>query len=97
MRFGIGRVFLFFERLLIFSVCYHGVLYQLNRNVLFRFAIVVLLGCCEFKWNVTLEHFKYVSIRLSLNVCSRIACHMLSGSDRRLRAARNGEASGCFG
>ena len=24
-------------------------------------------------------------------------CHMLSGSDRRLRAARSGDASGCFG
>ena len=52
-HFDIWQVLLFSERLLYFSMYYHGVAYQLNCKLLLRFAIVVLLGCCEFKPNVT--------------------------------------------
>ena len=43
-RFDVGRVFLFSERLLHFSMSYHGVPGQLNCKLLFWFAIVVSLG-----------------------------------------------------
>ena len=50
--FGKGRVFLFFERLMYFSMCYHSVLYLLNCKLLFHLATVLLLGCCKFNPNV---------------------------------------------
>ena len=64
-RFDLGRVFLFFERLMYISMCYRNVLYMLNCKLLFRLAIVVLLGSCEFNPNVTC---------VKIHVCSRYVC-----------------------
>ena len=49
---------------------YRNVLYLLNCNFMFRFAIVVLLGCCEFNPNVTC---------LRIHVCPRIAIPTAAG------------------
>ena len=54
-RFDVRRVFLFFERLMYILMCYRNVLYLLNCKLLFRLAIVILLGCCEFNPNVTVR------------------------------------------
>ena len=82
----VGRVF-FLKKLMYFSMCDHSVLYQLNYKLLLRLAIV-LLGRCEFSPNVTCV--KFASAHES-------SCHMLLGHGGRLRAARYGGASGCFG
>ena len=52
-RFDVGRDFQFFERLMYILICYHNDLQLLNCKLLFRLAIVVLLGYCEFNPSVT--------------------------------------------
>ena len=43
----------FFERLMYILMCYRNVLCLLNYKLLFRLAVVVLLGCFDFNPNVT--------------------------------------------
>ena len=66
-----GEFFRFFLRLMYILMCYHNVLYLLNCKLLFRLAIVVLLGCCEFNPNVTC---------VRIHVCSRIAIPHAAGA-----------------
>ena len=72
----------------VFSMCYHGFLYLLKCKLLFRSAIVVLLGCCEFKPNVT-------SVRI--HVCSRIAMPHTAGAWWVASGSAKWGYSGCFG
>ena len=65
-------VCLFFEGWLMYILmCYRNVLYLLNCKLLFRLAIVVLLGCCGFKPNVTCER---------IHVCQPIAILQAAGA-----------------
>ena len=66
-----GEFFLFFERLMYVLMFYRNVLYLLNCKLLFRLAIVVLSGYCEFNANVTC---------VRIHVCSRVTIPHAAGA-----------------
>ena len=62
-HFDVGWVFLFFERLMYILIHYRNVLCLLNCKLLFRPAIVILLGCCEFNLNVSVWESRLLTNR----------------------------------